>query len=279
MSRELEVLHHPPTGAAQDAPPLLFVHGGYTGAWCWDAHFLPWFAERGFDAYAVSLSGHGGSAGRERLDYLGLHDFKADVMQVMGDLPRAPILVGHSLGGYLVQAIARQMPVPGIALLASVPPSGLAGSISYMGFTAPHLLWGLGRHQFEHPLSSRLPEFDLVLMRELLFSDEIDSALIRDFAALTQPESMRALTELLIPHPFQALGVAGVPALVIGVERDRVIPSGDVWATARAWRTEPQFFSHTGHALMIDTGWERIAARIAQWVTAGMPPSTGEQHG
>jgi non-heme chloroperoxidase len=28
-------------------PPLLFVHGGYSDAWCWLPHFLPWFAARG----------------------------------------------------------------------------------------------------------------------------------------------------------------------------------------------------------------------------------------
>jgi len=46
---------------ARDAPPLLFVHGICHGAWCWEEHFLPWFAERGFEAHAVDLRGHGAS--------------------------------------------------------------------------------------------------------------------------------------------------------------------------------------------------------------------------
>ena len=28
-------------------PPLLFVHGGYCDAWCWEPYFLPWFARAG----------------------------------------------------------------------------------------------------------------------------------------------------------------------------------------------------------------------------------------
>jgi pimeloyl-ACP methyl ester carboxylesterase len=41
--------------------PLLFVHGGYHGAWCWDEHFLDHFADRGFRAVADwrrDLQGH-----------------------------------------------------------------------------------------------------------------------------------------------------------------------------------------------------------------------------
>jgi hypothetical protein len=28
--------------------PLLFVHGGSLAAWCWDEHFLDFFADKGF---------------------------------------------------------------------------------------------------------------------------------------------------------------------------------------------------------------------------------------
>jgi len=42
-------------------PPLLFVHGGNLAAWCWDEHFLNFFADKGFRAVAVSLRGHGAS--------------------------------------------------------------------------------------------------------------------------------------------------------------------------------------------------------------------------
>jgi pimeloyl-ACP methyl ester carboxylesterase len=41
--------------------PLVFVHGAWHGAWCWDEHFLDYFADRGYRALAVSLRGHGNS--------------------------------------------------------------------------------------------------------------------------------------------------------------------------------------------------------------------------
>ena len=38
--------------------------GRRMGAWCWAEHFLDFFADRGFDAYALSLRGHGRSGGQ-----------------------------------------------------------------------------------------------------------------------------------------------------------------------------------------------------------------------
>jgi hypothetical protein len=38
-----------------DPVPLPFVHGARHAAWCWDEHFLDFFANKGYRAIAVSL--------------------------------------------------------------------------------------------------------------------------------------------------------------------------------------------------------------------------------
>jgi pimeloyl-ACP methyl ester carboxylesterase len=38
--------------------PLHFVHAAWHAAWCWDEHFLSFFADKGYRALAVSLRGH-----------------------------------------------------------------------------------------------------------------------------------------------------------------------------------------------------------------------------
>jgi len=46
-------------GSCSDAhpTPLLFVHGAWHAAWCWDENLLDFFADKGFRAVAVSLRG------------------------------------------------------------------------------------------------------------------------------------------------------------------------------------------------------------------------------
>ncbi len=93
----LEVISRKPKGKTR-ATPLLFVHGAYGGAWIWDQHFLPYFAENGYAAHALSLRGHGESAGWEGVGVARLWQYVADLRQVAAD-PRCTAGADRSLHG------------------------------------------------------------------------------------------------------------------------------------------------------------------------------------
>lgn len=59
------------------------------------------FARHGFAAHAVSLRGHGRSEGRDRLHGSGLDDFVSDVDTAVAQIGVLPVLIGHSLDGFL----------------------------------------------------------------------------------------------------------------------------------------------------------------------------------
>jgi pimeloyl-ACP methyl ester carboxylesterase len=101
-------------------PPLLFVHGGYCDAWCWEPYFLPYFAAQGYAAHALSLRGHGASGGREALFVTGLDDYVADVEQIAGSLPSPPVLIGHSMGAAVIERMLTTRPIRSAALLAPI---------------------------------------------------------------------------------------------------------------------------------------------------------------
>ena len=124
MECELELLERQ-CGERSERPPLLFVHGSGHAAWCWDEHFLDFFAERGFSSYAVSLRGHGNSGGLERLRWVSVAQYVSDVARVAARLPRAPIVVGHSLGGLVVQKYLENHDAPAAVLLAPSPVVGM----------------------------------------------------------------------------------------------------------------------------------------------------------
>ena len=68
---DLEVLTRFPAGEPRPAP-VLFIHGAYTGAWCWEPYFLPYFAAHGYGSTALSLRGHANSEGREGLRWYSI---------------------------------------------------------------------------------------------------------------------------------------------------------------------------------------------------------------
>lgn len=108
--------------------PLLFVHGAWFSAWCWDEHFLDFFADAGHHALAVSLRGHGASRSAKPLRSLRIADYVDDVASVADSLPVQPVLIGHSMGAYVVQKYLGSHTAAGAVLLTPAPPRGLIRS-------------------------------------------------------------------------------------------------------------------------------------------------------
>jgi hypothetical protein len=71
--------------------PLLFVHGAWHAAWCWDEHFLDFFADKGYRGVALSLRGHGGSSASKPIRFVSLADYVEDVVTVAESMPTPPI--------------------------------------------------------------------------------------------------------------------------------------------------------------------------------------------
>lgn len=256
---DLEVLCHTPSGKNPKPTPLLFVHGAYTGAWCWEEHFLPWFAERGWIAYALSLSGHGKSLHHDHLDSLSIDDYVADLTEVVSRLPAAPVLVGHSMGGMVVQKYLERAKAPAVVLMSSVPPQGLMGSALGLMFKKPHLLTDLNRIM-------NGGEVQADGLREALFYKDIDEETLLRYYRLSQPESHRAVWDMTLFNLPQPSLMHSVPMLILGAVHDQLIPADQVHMTATTYGRRAEIFDDIGHAMMLEEGWEVIATRIAAWL-------------
>jgi len=137
---KLEVIHEAPK-CQPHATPLIFVHGKWHAAWCWAEHFLPYFAEHGYISYALSLRGHGESEGHERLRWTSIADYVADVTQVADLMNTSPVIIGHSMGGFVTQKYLEIHPAPAAVLLTSLPPSGLRSGMWRSSAAIPGSSW------------------------------------------------------------------------------------------------------------------------------------------
>jgi pimeloyl-ACP methyl ester carboxylesterase len=239
--------------------PILFVHGAWHAAWCWDEHFLDFFAARGYRAMAVSLQGHGGSGSSKPLRALSFSDYIGDIATVAGELPTAPVVVGHSMGGFLVQKYLETHPAPAAVLMASMPPTG---------YLASGLRW-LRRHPWHFAKVSvtgrSLPYVSTPeLARERFFSPHTPEELVRRYARRMQEESARSGVDGLrnLPRPASI----ATEMLVLGALDDGAVTPDEVRATGRAYRVEPHWFPDMGHNMMLEANWESVAKRIDEWL-------------
>ncbi|MBK7953585.1 MAG: alpha/beta fold hydrolase [Candidatus Accumulibacter sp.] len=259
-TRRIHTLHRPAVGPPR-CPPLLFVHGGYATAGCWDEYFLPWFSGRGFDCHALDLAGHGGSESREQLHSYGLDDYAEDLAQVVQELDVAPILIGHSMSSVVVERFLERHQAHAAVLMAPVPPTGILGATMKIAMTTPAF--------FDQQARATRGEYTadaLQTMRDVYYSADTRTADLIRFGPLFQPESRRALLDLTLLAMHIGRRRARLPALVVGGAADAVFPSAGLGFTAARWQAEVAVIPRAGHTLMLDAHWQAAAERILAWI-------------
>lgn len=265
--RRLHTLHRAPS-VFSEKPPLLFVHGGYVDARCWDAYFLPYFTDHGYDCYALNLSGHGASEGREHLDALGIDDYLADVVQVIAGLAHKPVIIGHSMGALLAERILeRSLAVAGV-LLSPVPPTGTWESTLRLLPRYPQFLPAVGKM-----LQGNLDADSLQVLKEVYFTPDTAPETLLRLAHLVQPESLRAICDMALLFWRWPAGRPRLPVLVVGGEKDALFPPYMVKPVARNWRTELTVVAGAGHAMILDRHWQSCAASVLTWLKRLQPAS------
>jgi pimeloyl-ACP methyl ester carboxylesterase len=246
-------------GSTDHPVPLLFVHGGWHGAWCWE-HFLDFFADAGYRAVAVSLRGHGTSPTPKPLHKVSIADYMDDLRSVADDLG-SPVLIGHSLGGFLVQRYLEGRSAPAAVLVGSVPPRGVLSLALRVWRRRPSMT-------MEAWSDRTLLKFlaTPALTREYLFCADTPEAIVESCMQRAGAESVRAaMTDPMVRHVRTRR--VKTPMLVLGATRDGFVSMGEVRATARAYKTEPEFFD-MGHNMMLEPGWADVAEHIRGWLQA-----------
>lgn len=234
--------------------PLLLLHGAWHGAWCWDEAMRD-FAARGFEVHALSLRGHGASRHPGPLNLVGLDDYLRDIEAVLDQIAPAPVVVGHSLGGFLLQHLVGRRQLPGAVLLCSLPPRGTFGVLSQWMLRHPGAaLRAVATLDLRHLVGTP------ALAREAFFSPALPEQLVREYTARLGSESLRVALEAILRPPRVRPGAT--PMLVIGAERDALFPVATQHRLAAAWGVEAMIIPGAAHDLMLDPAWPQAAERI-----------------
>lgn len=255
---QLEILQARP---AKDGGkrPLLFVHGAFSGAWCWNEHFLPYLAKKGHRACALSLSGHGGSPGRERLDWLSIGDYVNDLEQAVEAVGGDPVLVGHSMGGFVVQKYLERTRASGVVLMAAVPPHGLLTASLSLAFSNPQLFSDVNSMMHHGRVS-------LDALQHVLFAKPVEVEKLRACYRRMQPESQRAMWDMTFFNMPYVPRDRRPPMLVLGAACDVLVPASQAEQAATYYGTTAEIFPDMGHLMMLEAEWQKVADRIIGWM-------------
>lgn len=239
---------------------LIFVHGVGHGAWCWE-RFMKYFSRRGYDCIALSLRGHAKSDGRDQLDTFTLDDFVVDVKRVVDDLDEKPILLGHSMGGAIVQKYIGdfQDTVRAAVLMASAPAGGVDDNVT--------------KGYFERSYMGTMYTISILTGKKLslqelgdasFFDGRIPKEEIEEYAPYLQGESVRAQEDLRLP--FTQNYQLSIPIYIIGSKSDILFPECEQKKNGFAYHVEPVLLDGLCHDMMLDPEWEKPAQLIEQFL-------------
>jgi alpha-beta hydrolase superfamily lysophospholipase len=234
---------------------VLLIHGAIQGPWYWD-QFAGRLAQLGYDVHTVRLRGHDRRPGRL---WYRIRDYVKDVRDAVAEFDAPPVLVGHSMGGLLVERVIARQAVPGAVLLAAPPPGGLLPALLRIARRHPLVALKVNATMSLQPFGASAK-----LARELFFTPDTPAEIVEAHRPRQQGESYLAFLDMLRPKPSP--NRLGVPVLVLGAELDGVITVDEVRRTARAHGTEAEIFSRMGHYMIVDTGWPDVADRVDQWI-------------
>lgn len=96
-------------------PPLLFVHGAYTGSWMW-SKYIPHFVNKGFTCYVMNMRSHYKSRAMD-MTQISFEDYLDDIKEIIVECGEAPIVIGFSMGGILSQKVAEEVTLAGLVMV------------------------------------------------------------------------------------------------------------------------------------------------------------------
>lgn len=257
-----------------ERPPLIFVHGSFHAAWCFQL-FQSFFASHGFENYAVSLRGAGNTEW-EQTSKPTAEDHVSDLSALLQQLclPVPPIIIGHSIGGFIVQKWAEQdtsASLGAIVLMSSVPPSGnskLVGRIMRRdGFwKTMRITLGFVRRSLTT---------DLPLCREMFFSPKTATWFSEDIEGdnkLGQYMELFKMTSKTLDvkslkSAVRSTGNLRGKALVIGGSADSLIDVEALEESVNFWEADLCTFEDAPHDIMLYSKWEEVAGQVLEWIT------------
>lgn len=247
---------------------IVLIHGMFMNALCWEK-WIPYYESKGYKVHAPNWLGRDKSVEElnqahpdPELAKLKLNQVTDHIEAFIKTLDEKPAIIGHSMGGLVVQVLLqRDVATAGIAL-DPAPPAGVfttAWSFLKANFPAinPFLLNQPAKMTFEH--------FQYAFVNTLPM-DEQRAAYDR----YVVPESRGVPTSSLGSAGKIDFSKARRPLLITAGEKDHIIPASLNRSNYAKYKgpsvTDFKEFAGCDHFLIGSRGWQEVADYCLEWL-------------
>ena len=244
--------------------PVVFVHGMLLNPYSWQEWIL-FFESKGFECHAPAYPLHDGEPAAFRknipagLNTLTFDDVLFSVEAYIKKLTVKPVLIGHSMGGLLVQKLMEKNLGALAVCICTSPPFGLFS-----------FKWSFIRSNFTliNPLKGNQPVLP-----------DVDWFHYAVCNTITLEETQYLYNKYLVPESRKIVRTIPrvdfkkykSPVLFIAAQEDHILPASlnlknyNVCKKAGVSAVYKEF-SHRSHSICWQNGWPEVAEFIANWM-------------
>jgi alpha-beta hydrolase superfamily lysophospholipase len=247
---------------------VVFVHGMYMNPLCWE-HWVDSYQAKGYKCLAPAWPGRDRPIETlrklhpdPRLGKLTLSRVLEHFTDTIKTLDEKPILIGHSMGGLVVQLLLqRDLTAAGVAIDSAPPMCVFTTRWSFLKSNWPHITPFVSQNR---PIEMTFERFQYAFVNTLPLSEQRAA-----FEKYVVPESRRVPRESLTarvdfkkPHP---------PLLLIAGSADNIIPASLSKANYAKYKPFPSVtdfkeFSGRTHFVIGQKNWEEVANYVLAWL-------------
>ena len=247
---------------------IIFIHGMFQNPKSWEK-WEQYFTQKGYKCLAPAWPLHEGIPTQLRncpppgLGDLHLQTIVDKMEAIVREQPEKPIVIGHSVGGLIVQLLAQKNLIAAGVAIDSVAPNKM------LAFD-----WGFMKNSalIANPFKGNEP----FLMDAETFHKSFCNAMTMEETAVAYKEtathdSRNVLRDCMGEDGEIDLDLPHVPLLFIGGEADEIIPASLNEKNAKAYSDDASIvefksFPGRGHFTCGQAGWEEVAEYVALWV-------------
>jgi len=252
------------------ARTVVFVHGMYMTSLCWE-HWIGHFEAAGYRCLAPGWPGRDKAVDLLRkahpdpeLGRLTLRAVVDHIRKLAGSLDEKPILVGHSMGGLVVQLLLQQdIAAAGVAI-DSAPPLGVFTlSWPFLRSNWPHINPFVAQ---DRPIAMSFERFQYTFTNSMPLAEQRAA-----YDRYVVPESRRVPAQGLTRVARIDFGRPRPPLLLIAGSDDHLIPPSLIRANFRRYRlpaslTDFREFPGRKHFIIGQTDWKEVADGVLSWL-------------
>lgn len=249
---------------------IVLIHGLFLNNESW-TEWKTYFQQKGYNVLTPSYPGHDGkpshlrAAVRSDLANMGFEDAVTAMVKVVDSLHEKPIVIGHSMGGLIVQKLVEMDKVAAGISIDGAAPKNVMAPLSTLKIVWPALNLFKGKSPFTGSKDWYHKAFFNTFSKEE--SDKLyDEFAVPESRKIVRESALRSFAKIDFKKPHQ-------PLLFIAGEKDAIFSPAFTKKIANKYEDKNsvvgyKVFENRTHFICGQENWREVGEYIDKWISA-----------